>query len=258
MKIVLTRLLAISSLTLLMFASCTKNDPKIVSDGGTPGVLTASATTIVLDKANASDTATKLVTFKVTQPQINVSTPITNIIQIDSVGDNWKNPASIAFATGSLSESVNTADLNTALLKIVPGGVTSTVNVRVEHQLSPEVGFYSNVISLTVTPYSLASYIYIVGDFQGWSATSPDSLVSATSNGVYTGTFAFNTGNNQFLILPAKSFDNKYATTQANTVVPSTTVTYNGPNNFYAPAPSGNYTITLNLTALTINIVAAK
>jgi hypothetical protein len=153
MKIILTRLLAISSLTLLMFASCTKNDPKVVSDGGTPGVLTASTSTVVLNKANASDTATKLITFNVTQPKINVSSPITNIIQIDSVGDNWKNPASIAFATGSLSESVNTADLNTALLKIVPGGVTSTVNVRVEHQLSPEVGFYSNVVSLTVTPY---------------------------------------------------------------------------------------------------------
>ena len=258
MKTVLTKLLAISSVTLLMLASCTKNDPKVVSNGGTPGVLTTSTTTVVLDKANATDTATKLITFNVTAPKLNFKTSITNIIQIDSVGDNWKNPASIAFPTGSLTAGVNTADLNTALLKIVPGGVTSNVNVRVEHALSAEYGIYSNVVALTVTPYSLASYIYIVGDFQGWNSGSPDSLVSVTSNGVYTGTFAFNTGNNQFLILPAKNFNNKYATTQANTVVPSTTVTYNGPNNFYAPAPSGNYTITFNLTALTINIVAAK
>jgi hypothetical protein len=253
MKIVLTRLLAISSLTLLMFASCTKNDPKVVSDGGTPGVLTESTTTVVLDKANATDTATKVITFNVTAPQFNFKTAVTNILQIDSVGDNWKNPASIAFPTGSLTAGINTTDLNTALIKILPGGLTSNVNVRVQHALSPEVAIYSNVVSLTVTPYSLASYIYIVGAFQGWNAASPDSLVSLTSNGTYTGTFTFpaGNGNNQFLILPVKnSYNIKYAT--ATTTVPTSVLTIGANNNISAPAAAGTYTITFDINALTI------
>jgi len=257
MKTVFTKLLAISGVALLMLASCTKNDPKVVSDGGTPGVLTASTATVVLVKANAADTATKLITFNVTAPHFNFKTAETNIIQIDSVGDNWKNPASIAFPTGSLTASVNTADLNTALLKIVPGGVTSNVNVRVEHQLSAEYGIYSNVVSLTVTPYTLASYIYIVGDFQGWNAASPDSLVSATSNGVYKGTFAFNSGNNQFLILPVKnSYNVKYATTTST--IPTTSVTIGANNNLRAPNGNGTYAIVFDINALTINITSSK
>ena len=258
MKTVLTKFLAISSVALLMLASCKKNDPIVTTNGGTPGVLATSTTTVVLNKANAGDTTTKVITFSTTAPQYTYKAAVTNTIQIDSVGDNWASPSSIALPQGVLTQGLTTTVLNTALLQIVPGGVTSKVNVRIQYALSSAVATYSNVISLTVTPYSLASYIYIVGDFQGWNSGSPDSLVSVTSNGVYTGTFAFNTGNNQFLILPAKNFNNKYATSQANTVVPSTTVTYNGPNNFYAPAPSGNYAITFNLTALTINIVAAK
>jgi len=258
MRTVLTKILAISSVALLMLASCKKNDPIVTTNGGTPGVLATSTTTVVLNKANAGDTTTKVITFSTTAPQYTYKAAVTNTIQIDSVGDNWASPSSIALPQGVLTQGLTTTVLNTALLQIVPGGVTSKVNVRIQYALSSAVATYSNVISLTVTPYSLASYIYIVGDFQGWNSGSPDSLVSVTSNGVYTGTFAFNTGNNQFLILPAKNFNNKYATTQANTVVPSTTVTYNGPNNFYAPAPSGNYAITFNLTALTINIVAAK
>jgi len=253
MKKLILSFLAFSSIGMLMLASCTKNVPKVVSNGGTPGALKESATTVVLVKANAAD-STAVITFNATASQNSFKASVANALQIDSVGDNWKHPASIAFNSGSLILGLGTSTLNTALLQIVPGGVTSTVNVRVQYALSPEVASYSNVLSLTVTPYSLASYIYIVGAFQGWNATSPDSLVSNTSNGVYTGTFTFpaGAGNNQFLILPAKNFNNKYATNDPVTLVPSATVAYNGPNNFNAPATAGAYTITFNVNALTI------
>jgi hypothetical protein len=254
MKTVLTKFLAISSVALLMLASCKKNDPIVTTNGGTPGVLATSTTTVVLNKANAGDTTTKVITFSTTAPQYTYKAAVTNTIQIDSVGDNWASPSSIALPQGVLTQGLTTAVLNTALLQIVPGGITSKVNVRIQYALSSAVATYSNVISLTVTPYSLASYIYIVGAFQGWNATSPDSLVSNTSNGVYTGTFTFpaGAGNNQFLILPAKNFNNKYATNDPVTLVPSATVAYNGPNNFNAPATAGAYTITFNVNALTI------
>jgi hypothetical protein len=253
MKKLILSFLAFSSVGMLMLASCTKNDPKVVSNGGTPGTLSASGSTVVLVKANAADTATKVITFTATASQDNFKASVTNALQIDSVGDNWKHPATIAFNSGSLTLGLSTSVLNTALLQIVPGGVTSNVNVRVQYALSPEVASYSNVLPITVTPYSLASYIYIVGAFQGWNAASPDSLVSLTSNGTYTGTFTFQagSGNNQFLILPVKnSYNIKYAT--ATSTVPTSVLTIGANNNISAPAAAGTYTITFDINALTI------
>jgi hypothetical protein len=103
----------------------------------------------------------------------------------------------------------------------------------------------------------LASYIYIVGAFQGWNAASPDSLVSATSNGVYTGTFAFPAGpdNNQFLILPVKnSYDVKYAA--ANSNGPSSALAIGANNNISSPAAAGTYAVRFDINALTISFTA--
>jgi len=253
MKTVLTRILTISGVALLMLASCTKNDPKVVSNGGNPGTLSASTSSVVLNKANSSDSSGVL-TFSLTAATYNFKAAESSSIQIDSIGDNWAKPATITLGAGVTTQALSTSTLNSALLQIVPGGVTSKVNVRVRYGISSEVASYSNVLSLTVTPYTLASYIYIVGAFQGWNAASPDSLVSNTSNGIYTGTFTFpaGAGNNQFLILPAKNYNNKYATNDPTSQVPSATVAYNAPNNFNAPAAAGAYTVTFNLNALTI------
>jgi len=100
MKKLILSFLAFSSVGMLMLASCTKNDPKVVSNGGTPGTLSASGSTVVLVKANAADTATKVITFTATASQDNFKASVTNALQIDSVGDNWKHPATIAFNSG--------------------------------------------------------------------------------------------------------------------------------------------------------------
>ncbi len=111
------------------------------------------------------------------------------------------------------------------------------------------------MVAITVTPFNLTSYIYVVGAFQGWNAGSPDSLVSITGNGIYTGIINFTQGNNQFLILPAKNYNNKYAT--STTVVPTSSVTYNASNNLNAPTTAGQYIVTFNLNAGTITFQAA-
>lgn len=261
MRTVLTKILAISSVALLMLASCKKNDPIVTTNGGTPGVLATSTTTVVLNKANAGDTTTKVITFSTTAPQYTYKAAVTNTIQIDSVGDNWASPSSIALPQGVLTQGLTTTVLNTALLQIVPGGVTSKVNVRIQYALSSAVATYSNVISLTVTPYSLASYVYVVGAFDGWPSLpnsnpgATDSLISVTSNGVYTGTINFTAGNNQFLILPVKtSYNVKYATN--TTTIPTSIVAVGGGNNLSAPAAAGNYAISFDSNKLTIGFTA--
>jgi hypothetical protein len=118
---------------------------------------------------------------------------------------------------------------------------------------------------MTVTPINLTAWLYIVGAFQGWSTTTADSLVSVTGNGIYTGVINFPTqtgGNNHFLILPARSFANKYATAGGPDTA-STTSNYtseyvsSGGNDFIIKNQGGVYIVTLNTNTNALTIVPA-
>ncbi len=264
MKTKILNFLAIVGIASLMLTSCKKNDPKIISNGGKGGTLTVSSTTPVLSKNALSDTSS-VVTFKVTQSNWGAPTVTpTNVLQIDSAGDNWKKPISVTLSAGVLTQRFSTATFNAMLLKLhLPAGTASKVEARVISSVSTSVYIYSNSLTLTVTPFNLTSWVYVAGAYEGWANPGPqeDSLVSVTGNGIYTGIINFNatgSGANQFLILPVKgSWTNKYATNDPTTQVPSSTVTYNANNNFNAPAAPGQYIVTLNLNSNTITFQAA-
>ncbi|MDB5087370.1 MAG: hypothetical protein JWR09_1364 [Mucilaginibacter sp.] len=258
MKKVLTKFLALSSIGLLMLSACKKDGSLVTTNGGKPGALSASATTLVLDKTKLTDTS-KVMTFTFTQPDFGYNAAVTNTLQIDAVGDNWAKPASATIGIKKGVQGYSTADFNTLLLKLnLVGGVTSQVQVRVQHSLGAgSTPIYSNVLSLTVTPFNLTSFLYTVGSFQGWTQNNMDSLISATSNGIYTGVINFTAGNRDFLVVPVRgSYDNKYATNDpVNTT--SSTVTVGAPNNFFAPATPGFYIVTLNVNTKTISFAPA-
>src|SRR3546814_10366076 len=72
---------------------------------------------------------------------------------------------------------------------------------------------YSDVLNLEATPFSLISYIYVPGDYQGWNPATADSLTSLKSNGIYDGIIYFpdNAGASfEFKITTAKNWDNGY------------------------------------------------
>jgi hypothetical protein len=259
MKTVLSKFLAISGIALLMLASCKKEGALVTSNGGKAGTLATTSTNLVLDKTKLTDTS-KVINFSFTQPSYGFSAAVTNTLQIDSAGDNWKKPTSATLSTKANSQGYSTADFNALLLKLnLPADKQSQIQVRVQHVIGPGAApIYSNVLSLTVTPFNLKSWVYVPGAYEGWANPGPaeDSLYSATSNGIYSGIINFTAGNNQFLITPKKNWDNKYATTDANNIT-SSTVTYNGPNNFYAPATPGQYWVTLNTNTNTITFAPA-
>jgi hypothetical protein len=251
MKTSLTKFLAFGSVALLMLASCKKNDPIIKTNGGTAGALTANTTTPVLDKAKLADT-TKVVSFTVTTPVYGYSAAVTNTLQIDSTGDNWKKPMSVTLGTKVLSQSYSTGDFNALLLKLnLPAGKPSQIQVRVEHSLGAGAApIYSNVLSLTVTPFNLISYVYLPGSYQNtdpnkqWSPTTADSLVSPTGNGVYTGYAYFQAGS-QFKVTPAKNWGSSYGDAGGGKI----SLTSGG--NLTAPA-AGLYLVTVNTNTGTI------
>jgi starch-binding outer membrane protein SusE/F len=251
MKRFLKGILGISSIALLILASCKKDGALVTTNGGDAGTLTPSTTTPALDKSKVTDTA-KIITFKFTPAKYTYSAATTYALQIDAAGDNWKNPASVNVSTKSTVQSYSTADFNSILLKLnLPAGVSAKVNVRMQYALSTAVNVYSNVASLTVTPFNLTSYVYAVGAFQGWNIGNQDSLISATGNNIYIGALYFPAGsnNNQFLLTPVKgSYNNKYATTEPVTGT-SSVVTVGASNNLCAPTVAGEYIVTLNLNA---------
>ncbi len=197
--------------------------------------------------------------FEPAKAHYGYSAAVANTLQIDKPGDNWANPTSVSLNTNVLTQGYSTADFDALLLKLgLTGGTASPVLARVVHSISSNVSpVYSNVVTVTATPFYLTSWLYVVGEFQGYSTSSPDSLLSATSNGIYTGIINFPAGKKQFLILPAKNFNNKYATNNA-TGSTSTTVAYNAGNNLYAPSMPGQYVITLNLNTNTISFALAN
>lgn len=261
MRTVLTKILAFGSVALLMLPACKKDGALVTSNGGKAGTLTASVTTLPLDKTKLAD-PTPVINFTFTAPDYGFSAAVVNTLQIDLPGDNWAHPTSATLGTKVYSQSYATAVINNLLLKLnVPAGVATPVVVRVMHTVSAGVApIYSNTVNLTVTTFNLTSWLYITGAFSGWQNPGPneDSLVSVTGNGVYTGIINFNAtgkGANQFLVLPAKNWNNKYATTDSSTT--STTVTYNASNNFNAPTTNGQYIVTVNLNSNTITFAPA-
>lgn len=263
MKKILTKFIALSSIALFMLSACKKDGVQVTSNGGKPGALTASTTTPALDKTKLADT-TKIINFTFTAPDYGFSAAITNTLQIDAAGDNWANPKSVTLGTKIYKQGYSTADFNSLLLKLnLAAGVKSQVNVRIVHSVSASVTpVYSNVVNLTVTPFNLTSWVYVVGQFNGYSTATPDSLISVTGNGIYTGIINFPAGNNRFLILPAKNYSNKYATTQSpNTSAPSlsysTEYVTGGGSDLYAPAAAGQYVVTLNANTNNISVAPA-
>jgi hypothetical protein len=263
MKTILTKFMTLSGAALLMLSACKKDGALVTSNGGKPGTLSASATNLVLDKTKLTD-PTAVVTFNISAANYGYSAAVTNTLQIDAANDNWAKPTSVTLANKVLTQGYSTADFNNLLLKLnLPAGTATQVQVRVMHSISAGVApIYSNVVSLTATPFNLTSYLYVPGAYEGSSWPNPgpleDSLVSVTGNGVYIGIINFTAGNNQFLVTPKKNWDHKYATNDGSNTTGSYSVTYDGANNFYAPPTAGWYLITLNINNNTMTIVPAN
>jgi starch-binding outer membrane protein SusE/F len=261
MKTGLTKILTLSSMALLALASCTKNDAKVTLNTSGSGTLSASTTTVPLSRTMINDT-TKVVTFTTTAPKFGFNAAVTSTLQIDADGDNWKNPVSVTLGTKVYSQGYSTLDFDNLLLKLnLPAGTAAKVDVRVQFSLSAAEIVYSNVISVTATPFNLTSWIWVPGDYEGWNNNGGglDSLVSATGNGVYTGIINIPAGGTmQFKLLPVKgSWTVSYgdAGSGANYATGEAISTSGG--NLMAPKAGGQFWMTADLNKNTITVVPA-
>lgn len=245
MKKIFISVLALSSVLLLMLSSCKKDETKAYSSIGGTGTLSASTTSPALSKANSDNNA---ITFNWQSTTVTGNpSAITYTLQFDKKGNNFAAAREIA-VTGTTT-SVTQGALNTVLLNLgLPDGTAANVDVRLKSVIAPNAApAYSNVLSLNVTPYSLISYVYVPGAYQGWDPSKAPSLASATSNGIYTGviTVPASTSSLEFKITPAPNWNTSYggaagvlSTSGGNLVFPST----------------GNFKVDVNLNTLTYTI----
>ena len=207
MKTILNKILLMSCAGLLMLSSCKKDEVKAIAlADAKPGELAASATAMTLSKADADKPG---ITFSFSKPNFGVSSAITNTLQLDLKGNDFAKAKEVAFDPGVLTKTFTVLDFNAMLLSMkLPTGVNTQIEARLKSQYTgtKENPVYSKVLTLTVNPYALTSFLYVPGAYQGWNPSNADSLLSATSNGIYVGVINFTPGNLGFKVLTKKSW----------------------------------------------------
>lgn len=151
--------LFIFSILTVAIVSCEKKENKIYYEDGTPPALTASSTgPFVLDKNRANDFGIR---FDWTNPNYMFTTGVsshnvTYTIQVDLAGSNFSGPKMVESAIANdLSVTYTVKEFNSFFSRMeLDFGVAHNVEFRVKATLAGgAVPLYSNVLSMTVTPY---------------------------------------------------------------------------------------------------------
>lgn len=206
MKSIFFKSLAVGLMAISLW-SCKKDETQTVSNITPAGTLTASATTLNLVQSNGAQAALTL------SYPLSTSTgyvvPVNTSLQFGLKGTNFSPVREIAVTAKTYAPTIT--EINTMILAL--GGKVGTaaqIEVRLKSGAAVNDLTYSNVITLTATPYLASAWVYVPGAYQGWDPTTADSLISASSNGIYTGMIAFTPGNLEFKVTPAKKWDIAY------------------------------------------------
>lgn len=209
--------IGVLALTMLVLASCKKDEEKLTLTSGESPVLASSSSALVLTETTAADT---VITFSWNQFDVTWSQPAYAVnvakytLEIDSAGQNFASPYQIDM-TGKTAGKYNGADFNALLLNKLqlPAEQESSLELRLKTIVSENsAAVYSNVVSMKVTPYSLAGVpdypsLFVVGSHQGWSPPTAPAIRSAKSDGEYEGFVNFPDAKNEFKLTTARDWD---------------------------------------------------
>lgn len=209
MKSIFSKILILGLITTAVW-SCKKEETQTVSNVSPAGTLAASATALSLTQANQTKPA---LTLSFPAPTVTgYVVPVANTLQFDLKGKNFSTAREVVMSTTSYTPTVS--EFNTMLLAL--GGVIGTstqVEVRLKSGPAANAITYSNVVTLTATPYLASAWVYAPGAYQvspDWNPPTADSLVSLTSNGIYKGVINYPAGKLDFKITPEKKWDVNY------------------------------------------------
>ncbi|TYP97821.1 uncharacterized protein DUF5019 [Sphingobacterium allocomposti] len=238
-------IIAFALLFALLGGACSKDETKLIAVPKAGASLQASVSSIVLTKEHADETALVL---QWKPADFGFQAAVTNILQVGVKGKNFEGAREVALTAGDSSYSFTTLELNTLLLAMeLPVDEATDLELRLKSTISPTfTELYSNVLPLSATPYAAISFLYVPGAYQGWAIETAESLISPTSNGVYTGIIYFPEGDLEFKVTTQRSWDAAYGDDGAGRI----SLTASG--NIRAPKP-GNLELTVNTNENTIS-----
>ena len=192
----------------LLFAACKKDLPIVTldTDNPTESKLTATEQSLVLLEARQNNTA---VIFKWTKPAYNINGAFVHTLQFAKAGTNFAGAVNEPIGS-ALEKSYSEKAFNALMLSLgLKAGQQGNVEVRVRSLLNDSIApLYSNAYSISVTPYSLEQFLYVPGDYQGWSPASAEIIRSADKNNKYEGFINFAGGTREFKFTDAPDWNN--------------------------------------------------
>ena len=246
----------------VLVSGCNKD--KVAPKVSAVPALSSSASSVVLTHENAAQPA---ITFSWTNAQVSgMQGSVTYFIQWDLKGNNFANPTSVKIGRDTLKAAYTQGAFNN-LVSTLPPAVASQIEVRLvvatsDGSVAP---FYSNVISLTVTPYAKAipppfNQLWLVGDATpaGWNIDSPTPMLEdATDPYIFTytgnlsaGEFKIPTATGNWGVQFYRPVTNHPALSD-----PHVQLSAGDPDNKWQITKASKYKITLNLHTLTISII---
>ncbi|MDR1526417.1 MAG: SusF/SusE family outer membrane protein [Dysgonamonadaceae bacterium] len=245
--------------TTMCFSACEDaKDPVLTGSESNPEIL-SSLEPVVISKDNINSGN---LSIDYHAGVYNVALGMASQLEIAKAGTHFS-PA-IALGLPVDGKGKNTFEitykvLNAALtaLELAPN-VVANLEIRVKTygkaDLNGVVGeimpVYSSPLAVTVTPFEpQASYLYTVGEFNGWNNANGPTLISPIDNGIYVGYLSFPNAHSEFLLLPVSgSWDHKWGSDDnVNLIV-------DGGANIKSPG-AGYHQITVNLPELSIQMV---
>jgi hypothetical protein len=255
------KIFKLSSLALLMFlgVSCSEDDQTIATPSGGPELLNPeSGTAYVLAPENASS---DLVTLVWDHADYSVQTVVNYELEVALAGTDFETPVS-AGTTVNRYYTWKVEDLNTVAVAAGLSPFTAgDIDVRLKSTLGSNQGMsaYSNVITLTVTPYSTdLPLLYVIGNFlsdsgygDNWTpaVTLPALAASAFGKTDFEGYVYINVASPELKFLPTNtSFDGDWGDDGSFTG----TLVQTGESNVTLAAP-GYYRVNANTGAPSTN-----
>jgi len=205
MKTIINKILLLVTFSLLLM-SCKKEVEMVTVGTAVPGVLSTSVSSVVLTKPNLAVEAVKASFVPV---NFGFSTAASNTLQIAKSGTSFA--AAKEINLDATTKSLTHLELNNLLLSmgLVPD-VAASVDFRVKTTINSNVPtVYSNVKSVTITPFALVGILYMAGAHNGWTFAK-DSVISPEGDGIFSAIIQFTSSKSFFKLSKTKEWSNVY------------------------------------------------
>lgn len=240
-----------SALALLLVNGCKKDSVNVIAAEGKPATLNASVSTLVLTSAAATANA---VTFSWNKADYGYKAAIQYTVQMDKKGNNFVSAKEYVIDASAVSQQLTVADLNNALVLMgFSPGSASELEVRLKSELrTDENTLYSNVLTLTVTPYPVIIVypsLYVPAAYQGWVPSTAERVSSVLDNKEYQGYVYFaDAANLVFKFTADLQWTTTYgwASSTNSDIYAGGTMSSTASGNLFVPS-TGYYLLTANL-----------